>query len=313
MLISSAIRFKTLFHFRAFLSPFVRAWNPYFFPFIVGKRHRYAVIDTDQFTLLFKSTFAFLRQTALNGGRYFYFNPFQPKLFVFHPFGLELSRWTPGLFTNKFVMRRIRALDRMPFFFPSALFLLSLGVKNVSFAKEAKRLLIPTIAMMGAYFNHRLIDYPILSNPTSPLATYILEVTKQMYNNLYWSWALDYSVMRNKFARMDKTKQLFFSSPNAVQLHKEVVEKNKATPMKKQKSSYLSYNFRHFRVFSDRYKKVWKLLYGVNFKKGFKGKVGSKRFSKKFSRSKNGHNVKMKRFRAKKGVKASKHNAFVKK
>jgi ribosomal protein S2 len=291
-----SLQFKTLFSLRAFLSPYVRAWNPYFFRFIAGKRYRYAIIDVNQFSILFKSTFAFLRQTLLNGGRFYYFNPYQANLFVTHSFGLELSQWTPGIFTNKLAMKRIRELKQMPFFFPSALFLLNLEVKNVSFAKEAKSLLVPTVAMMGAYFNHQLIDYPLLSNPSARLSTYIIEASRQMASTLFIDWALEYSLKRHKYIKSadfikKPTNYNFLTVSNGVNKNRF---QNQLLSLKafKQRSfspqEFISFHFRSFRWFSDRYKRVWSSLLYDRKKVQSYGRKNNKRFKKRpYSKRKN--------------------------
>jgi len=289
-----SLQFKTLFSLRAFLSPYARAWNPYFFRFIAGKRYRYAVIDFNQFTVLFKSTFAFLRQTLLNGGRFYYFNPYNPRLFVTHSFGLELSHWIPGIFTNKLAMRRIRDLKQMPFFFPSALFLLNLEVKNVSFAREAKSLLIPTVAMMGAYFNHQLIDYPLLSNTSARLATYILDASRHLYSTLFVDWALEYSLKRRKYIRDVKffnqsdstSKKLNLSFIAAGDKHE--VSNRLIIPRKERNSvsqEFLSFHFRNFRWFSDRYKNLWSSSLSTKRGRKFVERKNNNRF-KKYNKSK---------------------------
>src|SRR5690349_18936388 len=66
----------TLISLKGFVSTYSRAWNPYFFNFILGSRNRLTILDPVSTYIQMKKSLFFLRNIFIKGGKLMIINEF---------------------------------------------------------------------------------------------------------------------------------------------------------------------------------------------------------------------------------------------
>jgi len=116
----------------------------------------------------------------MKGGKGFILNEHQSRIHSRSFIGSTFNKWTPGILTNIKVLQRLSVINRLRPFYPFFLMVFGVRLQNVSFLMEAKRLRIPTIAFLNAYFGHWIVDYPILGNVSKRASLYYTYLFKEM-------------------------------------------------------------------------------------------------------------------------------------
>lgn len=170
-----------IFFLRSFISSFSRAWNPYFFRFIIGSRLRkFTILNHLTFYFMLKRSFFFLEALIVRGAKGFILNEFSSLSYSKSFLGLIFNHWTPGILTNLKVLRRIIRINGLRLLFPFFLMVIGARLQNISLVMEAKRLRLPTIVFLNAYFGHWIVDYPILGNVNRRVADYYTYLFEEM-------------------------------------------------------------------------------------------------------------------------------------
>jgi hypothetical protein len=199
-----SFKFSHLFMVRAFVSSFSRAWNPLFFRFILGSRHRkFTILNHLTVYFALKRNFFFLREVLACGGKFLILNPAAPKRFTYEPMGLVTNTWVPGMLTNTFALQRISLVNQIKFFLPVGLIYMSNQLKLTSFLLEAKKLRMPIFAFVESYFANWIVDYPMVTSTAPAVLEYYQFFFNTLYGSVYNFMAYRYAIGRDELATND--------------------------------------------------------------------------------------------------------------
>jgi hypothetical protein len=208
--------YNNIFSLRIYVSTYSRAWNPYFFRSILGSRIGFTILNPLSTYSQIKKMLMFIRNVFVKNGKLLILNectilPIQ-QAYRYTLF----KNWIPGILTNKAILKSKIKKTNFNFYVPSATILFKPRLGNVSFLRESRNILLPSISIMDTHFNHTLGDYVILSNFNEVISQYYMSILNSLDNDVLLNLSFKYLkfktptlASRNKILRIRNIKKLY--------------------------------------------------------------------------------------------------------